>query len=648
MMDIQRWLDETASPGDICPASASWSNPFDNMDKPKPVVRGTRAAKRTESDSSLLVPQSRSRRAPPRQPKFFKDKHPNVSVSSKASRSSRGHSTRSESSSQRYARKPRRKTRPERYEPKLTRERGKHVHQSRTDESKKMGRKSKRKKVDKSGNGVTQSFQTKNVSRDRLTLKPREQLGIFNKGKTSTMVRGRGLPDLVFSEMKFLQKEKDKPEPVPEPDIAQKKRKRDHKDSKEGEISAFFTSVRPVLAEQDNNAQINHIRANVDRNAEAGCREQQRSPKPSGVVPTIELPGEGSYSGFGSKKPRHESTDYVSWSDSVQSPRKISQHTEHVPIAEKKKYKSLKQHGGISKSGSEIAGPKYPVLPSVSRHRASESMELFKVSPEGPSHQRICRSHSYPQQSSSPQKVNPAISFDSPSPIPAVVPARVSVERQSYRDETNSLPTKSDKNASTHTKNNSGGQRNVPVAGTNDACVKLHLSSDLGEIIQQCNRIFDGRHLAIIPPRRHPTFPNVTQNNSEASRHTHLDMNCISRRVPTVHFADIDKSSPTIPNFLGHSIYEEQAQRQRWPVLIRFDGDRALENINLVQQEYEAHPQSILPTAPGRDGYFEEPVAFDEWDDDAGEQDTFEGSVHDMRSEKGIVAARFWRPNRLY
>lgn len=210
-MDIRKWLDETEDTEALPnPASRSGADFFLPAEKPKPVFADKRARKRTKSDSSLLDP----RPPPPKKHKAASEGSADASAYSEASHSDRDPSTQSEASSQHYARKPRRKTRPERYEPSSRPENGreKHVHTSRRHKSRKTGRKSKRKKDEKPDIG--QLFQAKNVSRDRLTvraaihavacsdandrpqLKPREPLGIFNKGKTSTAVKGRGCKPL--------------------------------------------------------------------------------------------------------------------------------------------------------------------------------------------------------------------------------------------------------------------------------------------------------------------------------------------------------------------------------------------------------------------------------------------------------------------
>ncbi|KAJ4338852.1 hypothetical protein N0V95_007950 [Ascochyta clinopodiicola] len=73
-------------------------------------------------------------------------------------------------------------------------------------------------------------------------LKPLGKTGLFSKGKASTTARGSGLPDLVFSKMGFLQNNRVENEHSAQVPDAKKKRKRDHTQTKEGDISAFFTS----------------------------------------------------------------------------------------------------------------------------------------------------------------------------------------------------------------------------------------------------------------------------------------------------------------------------------------------------------------------------------------------------------------------
>jgi hypothetical protein len=167
-MDIQRWLNETVdTKRPLKSAPASSSDFFQLPEKARPVFRDKRVRKRTKSDSSLLVPRPHAHTAP-KEPGFPSGQGFDESVYSDASRESLAQS---ESSSQPYARKPRRKTRPERYQPKQHKERGPHVHQSRTNKSKTSRHMSKGKKAEKLDSGVAQTFHAKNVSGDRLTVR---------------------------------------------------------------------------------------------------------------------------------------------------------------------------------------------------------------------------------------------------------------------------------------------------------------------------------------------------------------------------------------------------------------------------------------------------------------------------------------------
>ncbi|KAI4648829.1 uncharacterized protein J4E79_009901 [Alternaria viburni] len=270
-MDIRKWLDETVQP-------EAPREPNNLHQTAEPAKR----KRRRRSDSSLLDP-----RPPASSPHKPAEDSADEALQATCSDSS---------SSSRYARKPRRKTRPERYEPQYAP--GPHAHRDRKDKSKKSRRKPRRKKGEKAP-GVMQTFQATNMSGDRLTL------GLFNKGRTSTAIKGRGLPDLVFSEMKFLQQHKDEPEPVPRTDASKKKRKKDNEQMKEGEISAFFTSARPALVDKDTNTPPQHPVPKAKR------RRRDQSSVDDTAIPTVEATGQASYLGFGSRGPRHESNSYL-------------------------------------------------------------------------------------------------------------------------------------------------------------------------------------------------------------------------------------------------------------------------------------------------------------------------------------------------
>ncbi|OJJ33954.1 hypothetical protein ASPWEDRAFT_41843 [Aspergillus wentii DTO 134E9] len=94
-----------------------------------------------------------------------------------------------------YERRPRHKTRHDRYEYKDP------VYRAKV--SKKENQKASQRARKHTINDI---FHASNVTQDRLTLHSHMNLGIFQKGKTSAPVNSRELPDLAFSEMNFLSK----------------------------------------------------------------------------------------------------------------------------------------------------------------------------------------------------------------------------------------------------------------------------------------------------------------------------------------------------------------------------------------------------------------------------------------------------------
>lgn len=169
-MDIQRWLNETELP-EQPPSPAKRRDPAPRL----PVKEfdqaplGNRRRKPSTSDSSLLESPPQIKKAQPLAPQKGSDEGADESACSDASRSST--SSESSTSSDPYARRPRRKTRIERYEPasKHIKERGTHSRRHRKGEPSRTKRKRKRK-VDNVGIGTVQGFQAKNVSKDRLTV----------------------------------------------------------------------------------------------------------------------------------------------------------------------------------------------------------------------------------------------------------------------------------------------------------------------------------------------------------------------------------------------------------------------------------------------------------------------------------------------
>jgi hypothetical protein len=100
-----------------------------------------------------------------------------------------------------YARRPRHKTRSERYEYKGTMETVQDRRRTGLEKSQ-----SRRRKTIKKGEALNATFKAPNVEPERLSVKHRIQHGIFERGKASGPILPQGIADLTFSEMRFLSK----------------------------------------------------------------------------------------------------------------------------------------------------------------------------------------------------------------------------------------------------------------------------------------------------------------------------------------------------------------------------------------------------------------------------------------------------------
>ncbi|KAF2132594.1 hypothetical protein P153DRAFT_284270 [Dothidotthia symphoricarpi CBS 119687] len=639
-MDIRRWLDETVQPD------------------PLP-TKSKRRRKRSKSDSSLLDPPSQRKKTPPNKRRSPIEGSVSEDTDSDVPKCTRSDSLESSASSQRYARKPRRKTRPERYEHPLNncKEQRKLTNGNRKDEAKRSKRKTKGKKSKKSGGGIVQSFQAKNVSGDRLTLKPLEKLGIFNKGKTSIAVKGRGLPDLVFSEMRFLQKNKDQTESTPPQVTSKKKRKKEHAPTKEAEISAFFACARPVLAEKSGNTQPNEGHQN-DGVSNSHCPVELLSVDET-AVPTVELPDKASYLGFGSRGPHHESTSYMSWSESIRVSSVTPGRSRIRSAINDSQFHSANHEGHQPMTDGRDASLQRPAPPSINRQKPDDPGERFKVPSLPATHQRISRSHSYPQHTPLPQRVNlldRAQRFQStdnaaspPSMSPSV-PVRGVVEAEQHMPASISEDVRSKATSFSGRKFVAAHQIHEKNVEQNDRDTGPRTSSSLGRVLQDCNNVCHGTHQATAPRRSYTAQMNISHPTRGSERRADTSPHPPIQRVPTVRFSGVEAHSPGVPNFSKPSIYEQQMQRQQLRLEHVVEGDGILqdvydhEQIHTDEHDEVAYDDQIWDELAD---FYEygggEPVAYQE-------ENTYaaEGGEQQRVPDNNVVKPGFWRPHRLY
>ncbi|MCJ1437087.1 hypothetical protein MMC27_006472 [Xylographa pallens] len=156
---------------------------------------------------------------------------------------------------------------------------------------------------EKSGSAVLHNFAADNVASDRLTLRPGTNLGLFAKGRASSPYRRGGLPDLSFSEVKFLSTHREKP-PEPKRDLDNSKRRRERKVvDNDDEISRFFTVTKAPLTERDLNSYHNSGYAFPLPSVRSPSRKFQQHPMATNLtMAPVEVPIRP-FLGFGERGP---------------------------------------------------------------------------------------------------------------------------------------------------------------------------------------------------------------------------------------------------------------------------------------------------------------------------------------------------------
>jgi hypothetical protein len=467
------------------------------------------------------------------------------------------------------------------------------------------------------------------------------------------------VPDLVFSEMKFLLKDKDISEPTLQQGAARKKHKKGHVHTKEGEISAFFTSVQPPQAEKDRELSEDKVREGNVTIAKTVRREREQSQKSSGVVPTIEKPNSGAYLGFGSRGARHESTGYMSWSESVRAPD-MTPHRLHHSLTINRDHDEPSTHPPINctTSGAESIGSQRRTHHSTNLQGMDTNAEHLVASLTAPAQHTLSRSQSDSRHTSPPRKVNLvdratksrlARSVTSTSSMTPYVQDHASIEAQDPETKVSAKGNDSEevscrKEMNTSIRNDSSVQNEDEQTSP-----EQQSSSDLGRILQHCDQTFLAQRRANAPCQR-SHMSGRTDESAATDIQAHLSPSLERRRRPTVRFSGIDMLSPIIPTMPGRGLYQQQAQRHQVLLPVVRDEEDFPGEIALADQELLYQPDDML--------YMEQeweeqgdPLYYEEGGEDMEEncldfgEDDF---VQRLPSDNSVVAPGFWRPNRLY
>ncbi|KAI1383333.1 uncharacterized protein F4822DRAFT_74377 [Hypoxylon trugodes] len=142
-----------------------------------------------------------------------------------------------------FEKRPRRKTREDRYETKKKKRKHEREDAIGHDEhrEKKRRKQEKKRKVVASGKNVVGNFTSEAVLNDRITVQPHLKPGLFDNKRTS---KKQPITDLAFSEMQFLkdQKRNLRPKPLSKSRLREKRRE----DREMEEVSSFFLPHKSI------------------------------------------------------------------------------------------------------------------------------------------------------------------------------------------------------------------------------------------------------------------------------------------------------------------------------------------------------------------------------------------------------------------
>ncbi|OTB11791.1 hypothetical protein K445DRAFT_26279 [Daldinia sp. EC12] len=236
-----------------------------------------------------------------------------------------------------FEKKPRRKTKEDKYEIKKR----KHNHKERDAITHGIHqyRDKKRKKIEKrksmtSRKNVMSNFTSNAVLNDRITVQPHLKPGLFDNGRVS---KKQPISDLTFSDMRFLKQQSNTTQPKALSKSRLREKRREDREMEE--VSSFFllpkadaNTHRPITREPDTGRNYQHMTHAVEQPTSTGSkgpsrfsptthREYTYSHIPRARNETIDTAGADSLESITDGKHAERDTTYLTWSSSHQSPR---------------------------------------------------------------------------------------------------------------------------------------------------------------------------------------------------------------------------------------------------------------------------------------------------------------------------------------
>lgn len=446
------------------------------------------------------------------------------------------------------------------------------------------------------------------------------------------------VPDLVFSEMRFLRNNGGKNENPKDTPDAQRKRKKDNPRTKEEDISAFFTAARPMLADKDRDVKPGSERAATKM--QRSERTRAPSTQPEAAVLTAEFGRRQSQLDSNRSYPRQKGTSCVSWSESLRasgSERQTGREAELMGGTERhsqtKPEVRFKRH---------MAFPQQHVPSSLVYELSADDADLVGAPPTVPVPTDLSNSQSLPEHSFSHRgmhfvdraaggdQVEEVVPPSSMSPVHGAVVGTEKLEVPL----TNRLNKSSDMGRRISTQEQSS-TRAVPTFASHESPRR---SMSLGEVLQQCHNMQSWE------ARPHTMNTQPVHADREARQGLHSSAARGSRR----HDFAPDAQTWRRSNFLGPSLYEQQEHRQQLPVPSDFQNDLQLTEFADDGYVFE----SELLSEDCDDELWDEPVSCEMeviGDEVGAGLDYAAYGVDQMQTEHGELAGvGFWRPNKLY
>lgn len=475
----------------------------------------------------------------------------------------------------------------------------------------------------------------------------------------------RKVPDLVFSEMRFLRIDHGEIEDNAQGPDLKKRRRKDRARTKEDDISTFFTSVRPALADVGGNKPAKGVRQTTHAPVVKSSRREQEPERKreqpavlDSALPTNEAEGKSPYMESHMKVLRHDSSSYSSWSEFVRAPTATPGRQSILGLRERRSDTPNHETRNVPRSRCEAS--RHQDSSSAVLQPISAPAEHLRMSLMAPLQPGLLRSQSAPQCSSSPQRRNsvvrasnlPTEDLDSPFSIRSGLPTRSNVESWDCAVAGVSG------NARSATTSYAAGRAVLVEERIPGSSHRIFVPpqssqriSNLSVVLQQCNRASQTERQQSAPPRRQDAelrTPAPHEIHPQYRRGLYPPDTQVSR----VRFAALDPQLPQRPNCFWYGLYAQGEQRQQLPVYL--EAEEVYEHKNPDTLGQYCNDRTGISTREGLDYYFEEAVSSgltEELEFDGFADSNYAAADVEQVQEPAhtsVVRRRFWRPNKLY